>query len=74
LVATYTFVNPVIAVFLGWAILSESFAASTLAGGGLVVISIIALLFFDPAPDEKTQGKDVPPKCVPLKGAAEQAA
>jgi drug/metabolite transporter (DMT)-like permease len=77
LVATYTFVNPVIAVFLGWAILSESFDASTLAGGGLVVISIIALLFFDPAPDEKAQGRDVPcvpPKCLPPKGAAEQAA
>jgi drug/metabolite transporter (DMT)-like permease len=44
LVATYTFVNPVIAVLLGWAVLGETFALTTLAGGGLVVISIIALL------------------------------
>jgi drug/metabolite transporter (DMT)-like permease len=47
LVATYTFVNPIIAVLLGWAFLSESFTASTLIGGALIVGSIIGLLAFD---------------------------
>ena len=60
LVATYTFVNPIIAVLLGWAILGEPFSLSALAGGALVVISIIGLLFFDPAPakTETSRGDD----------------
>ena len=52
LVATYTFVNPIIAVLLGWAILGEAFTAWTLLGGTLVVGSIIALLVFDPVVDK----------------------
>jgi drug/metabolite transporter (DMT)-like permease len=47
LVATYTFVNPIIAVMLGWTFLGESFTTATLTGGVLVVASIIALLVFD---------------------------
>ena len=54
LVATYTFVNPIIAVLLGWAFLGESFTASTLIGGGLIVGSIIGLLVFD-SPADKTK-------------------
>jgi drug/metabolite transporter (DMT)-like permease len=54
-VSTYTFVNPVIAVLLGWAILGESFGALTLAGGGLVVISVSALLLVDAPAGERKQ-------------------
>lgn len=52
-VATYTFVNPIIAVVLGWAILSEPLNAVMLVGGVLVVGSIIGLLVFDPRPSKK---------------------
>ncbi|TRC97313.1 MULTISPECIES: EamA family transporter [unclassified Mesorhizobium] len=44
LVATYTFVNPVIAMFLGWAFLGEEITATTLIGGFLVVASVACLL------------------------------
>jgi drug/metabolite transporter (DMT)-like permease len=52
LVATYTFVNPIIAVLLGWALLGEHFTPATLIGGALVVTAIIGLLTFDQPPGE----------------------
>jgi drug/metabolite transporter (DMT)-like permease len=42
-VASYTFVNPVIAVVLGWAFLGEKLSAMFLAGMGLVIVSVIGL-------------------------------
>jgi drug/metabolite transporter (DMT)-like permease len=53
-VATYTFVNPVIAVMLGWAILGEPLGPMMLIGGTLVVGSIISLLVFDPPSTSRT--------------------
>jgi drug/metabolite transporter (DMT)-like permease len=38
--ATYAYVNPVIAVFLGWAILAESITTATLAGAAVIVASV----------------------------------
>jgi drug/metabolite transporter (DMT)-like permease len=62
LVATYTFVNPIIAVLLGWAFLGESFTAATLIGGALVVAAIIGLVIFDQRPNEsETEGEPVLP-------------
>jgi drug/metabolite transporter (DMT)-like permease len=43
LVATYTFVNPIIAVGLGWALLGERLTLPMLAGFALVVASVIAV-------------------------------
>ncbi len=39
-VATYTYANPVIAVFLGWLLLDERVTAWTLAGAALVVAGV----------------------------------
>jgi drug/metabolite transporter (DMT)-like permease len=52
-VATYTFVNPVVAVILGMVVLSEHFALSSLAGAALVIISIVMLLF-TAVPEQKS--------------------
>jgi drug/metabolite transporter (DMT)-like permease len=41
-VATYAYVNPVIAIFLGWAILSESVTATMLVGAVVIVCSVAA--------------------------------
>jgi drug/metabolite transporter (DMT)-like permease len=41
-VATYAYVNPVIAIFLGWSILSEKVTATTLAGAAVIVCSVAA--------------------------------
>jgi drug/metabolite transporter (DMT)-like permease len=43
LVATYAYVNPVIAVFLGWAILREDVTSRTLLAG-LVIVGAVALI------------------------------
>jgi drug/metabolite transporter (DMT)-like permease len=43
-VATYAYVNPLVAVLLGWAILGEQLTTATLAGAGLVVASVAAIV------------------------------
>jgi drug/metabolite transporter (DMT)-like permease len=39
-VSTYAYVNPVIAVFLGWIVLSEEITALTLVGAAVIVASV----------------------------------
>jgi drug/metabolite transporter (DMT)-like permease len=41
-VATYAYVNPVIAIFLGWSILSENITATMLVGAAVIVCSVAA--------------------------------
>ena len=43
-VATYAFVNPVVAVILGWAVLGEKLSGSILLGAALVVASVVGIL------------------------------
>lgn len=40
LIGTYAYVNPVVAVFLGWLILSESITTEILLGGAVVVLGV----------------------------------
>lgn len=40
-VGTYAYVNPVVAVILGWLILHESLTPGLLAGGALIVLSVV---------------------------------
>src|SRR4051812_19552449 len=51
-VATYAYVNPVIAIFLGWAILSEEVTVTTVAAAALVVLSVAAVVRREGQPDE----------------------
>jgi drug/metabolite transporter (DMT)-like permease len=43
-VATYAYVNPLVAVLLGWAILGETLSPGTLAGAALVVASVFVIV------------------------------
>jgi drug/metabolite transporter (DMT)-like permease len=43
IVATYAYVNPVIAVILGWAIAGESFTGRMLLGAGVIVGSVVLI-------------------------------
>jgi drug/metabolite transporter (DMT)-like permease len=43
LVATYAYVNPVIAVILGWAIAGESLTGQMLVGAGVIVGSVVLI-------------------------------
>jgi drug/metabolite transporter (DMT)-like permease len=44
LVATYPYVNPVVAVFLGWAFLGEAVTPITLVAGAIVVIAVALIV------------------------------
>ena len=44
LVTTYAFVNPVIAVFLGWLLLHESVGPVQLAAGGVIVVGVALII------------------------------
>ena len=44
LVATYAYVNPVVAVFLGWLVLDEAVTTAVLLGGGIVVASVALVI------------------------------
>ena len=44
LVATYAYVNPVVAVFLGWLVLSEPLTVPILVGGGIVVGAVAVVV------------------------------
>jgi drug/metabolite transporter (DMT)-like permease len=48
LVATYTFVNPIIAVLLGWSVLGEQPSRWMIAGGVLVIASVAGVLVSNP--------------------------
>jgi drug/metabolite transporter (DMT)-like permease len=43
-VATYAYVNPLVAVLLGWALLSEQLSIGTLAGAALIVASVATIV------------------------------
>lgn len=40
-VGTYAYVNPVVAVLLGWALFHEPLSASLLLGGGLIAVGVV---------------------------------
>lgn len=44
LVSTYAYVNPVVAVFLGWLILEEPVTAAIVVGGGIVVAAVALVI------------------------------
>src|SRR5262249_57890740 len=53
-VSTYAYVNPVVAVFLGWLVLHERVDRFILAGSAIVVLSVILVT------SAKVQGKEKP--------------
>lgn len=44
LVGTYAYVNPVVAVLLGWALLGETITVRTLLAGGVIVVGVILIV------------------------------
>jgi drug/metabolite transporter (DMT)-like permease len=74
-VATYAYVNPVIAVALGWAILGESFGTQTLIGAAIIVGSVAIIVRKESAPrptpaERAPLDAGAPPAAVPERAAA----
>jgi drug/metabolite transporter (DMT)-like permease len=51
LVSTYAYVNPLVAVFLGWAIVSEPIGPRTIVAGVLILAAVV--LIVTPAPERR---------------------
>jgi drug/metabolite transporter (DMT)-like permease len=66
-VATYAYVNPVVALFLGWLILSEDIRASSLIGAAVIVASVAFVVTRESADVAAGEGNVAPP------GAGERA-
>ena len=57
LASTYAFVNPVIAVFLGWAFLAEPVTPMIFLAAGLIVIAVVLITFAPKGAHSKTGGR-----------------
>ena len=55
-VATYAYVNPVIALALGWIVLAEPVGPTILAGAGLVIVSVAAIVTRESHPAPQPAG------------------
>jgi drug/metabolite transporter (DMT)-like permease len=51
LVSTYAYVNPIVAVFLGWAILGEAVTSRTLLAGAVIVTAVALIVSARSAPN-----------------------
>jgi drug/metabolite transporter (DMT)-like permease len=62
LVGTHAYVNPMVAVLLGWLVLGESVGLRTLAAGAVVLVAVVLLITGrpgEPVPAQLTSGADV---------------
>jgi len=67
-VATYAYVNPVVAVALGWAFLGEPLSAAVVGGAALILAAVVLSTSRRPAAPSTPE-----PEGVPLTDAAEPA-
>jgi drug/metabolite transporter (DMT)-like permease len=63
LVTTYAYVNPVIAVFLGWLILREPISGWMVAGGLFVLLGVSGIFWVNN--QKKSEGRDNPERSSP---------
>jgi drug/metabolite transporter (DMT)-like permease len=64
LVSTYAYVNPVVAVFLGWLVLSEAVTVPIVAGGAVVLLAVAIVIRAERPrrePDETTESTEEAP-------------
>ena len=71
-VATYSYVNPTIAVFLGWLILSEPLSAQMLVAAAIIVVAVMLIIARKPA-GEPVQSADEPDQSIAEKEQASMA-
>lgn len=54
-VSTYAYVNPVVAIFLGWIILAEPITATTMLGAAVIVASVAFIVRKESAPEREPE-------------------
>jgi drug/metabolite transporter (DMT)-like permease len=60
LVSTYAYVNPVVAVFLGWLILDETITLRTFIAGAIVVVGVAIIISTGRPERGEESGDDLP--------------
>lgn len=60
-VATYAYVNPVVALVLGWLVLSEEFGLSIALGGAMIVIAVGLVIRTEARPRRDVGALEAPP-------------
>lgn len=58
--ATYAYVNPVVAVLLGWAIAGETLTLRTIAGAAIIVGSVVLITTCDKQPEKLDSPRSAP--------------
>jgi drug/metabolite transporter (DMT)-like permease len=61
-VMTFAYVNPAIAIFLGWLILSEPITAAMVAGGALIIAAVAVVI--------RTESRPAPAETAPVPAPA----
>jgi drug/metabolite transporter (DMT)-like permease len=51
--ATYAYVNPLVAVMLGWAFLGERITTTTIAAAALIIVAVVLILSRPPASSQR---------------------
>ncbi len=71
-VSTYAYVNPVVAVLLGWAIAGESMTAQMLIGAAVIVVSVMLVTInnMKPTPEDSDVHRSLTPTGKPASEAA----
>lgn len=70
-VSTYAYVNPVVAVFLGWTLNAEPITPLTLAASAIIIAGVAIITFFNTRPQPKPM--PMPPQEQRLQIAGEEA-
>ncbi|CAN5762320.1 drug/metabolite exporter YedA [soil metagenome] len=60
-VATYAYVNPVVALLLGWAILAEEIGPSMIVGGAMIVVAVGLVIRTESRPRDYAAALAAPP-------------
>jgi len=63
LVGTYAFVNPAVAVLLGWAIAGETLDSRTVSGAAVILVAVVIIVVFANRP-KRTVMTDAPSKVM----------
>ena len=51
--ATYAYVNPVVAVLLGWALAGEPLTARTMLAAGVIIGAVVIITSYQPRPERQ---------------------
>lgn len=73
-VSTYAYVNPVVAVFLGWTLNAEPITPLTLAASAIIIAGVAIITFFNTRPQPKPMPMPPPEQRLQIAGEEAEAA